>query len=148
MYFQIHWYFLCKNMHCFKATHIFSAKYINVFAIFQDRNFNISLVNNFVKFWTTGPRCWHFFWIPPMWRHPLSKRTSRCNVTTLQRRCNDVVVTLCVYWAYENDTSNRFLDWQRLWLPVCFPVGHSEPIVTGLLIGAKKCREARGSYFV
>ena len=27
-------------------------------------------------------------------------------------------------------------------------VGHSEPIVTGLLIGAKKCREARGSYFV
>ena len=26
--------------------------------------------------------------------------------------------------------------------------GHSEPIVTGLLIGAKKCREARGSYFV
>ena len=28
------------------------------------------------------------------------------------------------------------------------PDGHSEPIVTGLLIGAKKCREARGSYFV
>ena len=26
--------------------------------------------------------------------------------------------------------------------------GHSEPIVTGLLIGAKKCREARGSFFV
>ena len=26
--------------------------------------------------------------------------------------------------------------------------GHSEPIVTGVLIGAKKCREARGSYFV
>ena len=27
-------------------------------------------------------------------------------------------------------------------------IGHSEPIVTGLLIGAKKCREAWGSYFV
>ena len=27
-------------------------------------------------------------------------------------------------------------------------LGHSEPIVAGLLIGAKKCREARGSYFV
>ena len=26
--------------------------------------------------------------------------------------------------------------------------GHGEPIVTGLLIGAKKCREARGRYFV
>ena len=27
-------------------------------------------------------------------------------------------------------------------------IGHREPIVTGLLIGAKKCREAWGSYFV
>ena len=27
-------------------------------------------------------------------------------------------------------------------------LGQSEPIVTGLLIGAKKCREAQGSYFV
>ena len=31
-----------------KATHIFSAKNINVFAIFQDRNFNVMLANNFV----------------------------------------------------------------------------------------------------
>ena len=30
-----------------KATHIFSAKNINVFAIFQDRNFNVTLANNF-----------------------------------------------------------------------------------------------------
>ena len=30
--------------------HIFSAKNINVFAIFQDGN----LANNFVKFWTAG----------------------------------------------------------------------------------------------
>ena len=30
----------------------------------------------------------------------------------------------------------------------CSGIGHREPIVTGLLIGAKKCREARGSYFV
>ena len=38
-----------------KCTHIFSAKNISIFAIFQDRNFNIKLANNFVKFWTTGP---------------------------------------------------------------------------------------------
>ena len=30
----------------------------------------------------------------------------------------------------------------------CCSTGHREPIVTGLLIGAKKCKEARGSYFV
>ena len=33
----------------------FSAKDINVFAIFQDRKFNVTLANNFIKFWTTGP---------------------------------------------------------------------------------------------
>ena len=33
-----------------KAAHIFSAKNIYVFAIFQDRNFNITLANNFIKF--------------------------------------------------------------------------------------------------
>ena len=33
-----------------KDTHIFSAKNVNVFAIFQDRNFNVTLANNFVKF--------------------------------------------------------------------------------------------------
>ena len=38
-----------------KATHIFTAKNINVFAIFQNRNFNITLANNFVRFRTTGP---------------------------------------------------------------------------------------------
>ena len=32
-----------------KATHIFSAKTINVLAIFQDRSFNVTLANN-VKF--------------------------------------------------------------------------------------------------
>ena len=31
-----------------KAIHIFSAKNISVFAIFQDRNFNVTLANNFV----------------------------------------------------------------------------------------------------
>ena len=40
-----------------KATHIFSARNINVFAIYQDRNFNVTLANNFVKFWTTGSWC-------------------------------------------------------------------------------------------
>ena len=44
-----------------KTTHIFSAKYINVLAIFQDRNFNVTLVNNFVKFWKTGPS--FIFWL-------------------------------------------------------------------------------------
>ena len=35
-----------------KATHIFSANNINVlvFAIFQDRNFNVTLGNYFVRF--------------------------------------------------------------------------------------------------
>ena len=39
-----------------KATHIFPAKNINVFAIFQDRNFYVKLASNFVKFCTDGPR--------------------------------------------------------------------------------------------
>ena len=38
-----------------KATLIFTEKHIHVFAIFQDRNFNITFAYN-VKFWTTGPR--------------------------------------------------------------------------------------------
>ena len=57
--FFSHWYFCCKKVSSFcsaKATHIFSAKNTNVFAIFQDRNFNFTLANNFVKLWTTGPR--------------------------------------------------------------------------------------------
>ena len=33
-----------------KLLTFFSAKKINVFAMFQDRNFNILLANNFVKF--------------------------------------------------------------------------------------------------
>ena len=33
-----------------QATHIFSAKHINVFAIFKDRNFNVMLASNLVKF--------------------------------------------------------------------------------------------------
>ena len=41
-YFDI---FAAKNV-----THIFSAKHINVFDIFQNRNFNIMLANNFIKF--------------------------------------------------------------------------------------------------
>ena len=46
----------------FKYTDIFAAKMcvaaknINVFAIFQDRNFNVTLTKNFIKFRTTGPR--------------------------------------------------------------------------------------------
>ena len=35
---------------------MFQKKIINVMnAIFQDKNFNITLVNSFVKFFTTGP---------------------------------------------------------------------------------------------
>ena len=47
-----------KNVSSFynvKATHIFSPKHINVFALFQGRLFNIVLANNFIKFWTIGP---------------------------------------------------------------------------------------------
>ena len=36
-----------------KATHIFSAKIINVFAKFQEK---VTLAYNFIKFLTTGPR--------------------------------------------------------------------------------------------
>ena len=32
----------------------FSAKNMNVFAIFQDNNFNVKLANSFVTVWTTG----------------------------------------------------------------------------------------------
>ena len=39
-----------------QATHILSAKIINVFAIFQDRNFNLTLANDLIKFQTIGPR--------------------------------------------------------------------------------------------
>ena len=38
------------------AFHIISAKTINVFAMFLNIDFNVSLANNFVKFWTTGSR--------------------------------------------------------------------------------------------
>ena len=37
------------------ATHISFSKNINVFVIFYDRNFNITLANNLVN-WTTGFR--------------------------------------------------------------------------------------------
>ena len=58
--------FLLQNVSSFcnaKATHIYAAKNIKVFAIFQDRNFNITLANNFVKFWTNGPWCWRLIWM-------------------------------------------------------------------------------------
>ena len=32
------------------------SSFCNVFAIFHDKNFNVLLANNFVKFWKTGPR--------------------------------------------------------------------------------------------
>ena len=54
-------------------------KNINVFAIFQYRNFKVMLADNFTTFWTTGPRCllnervngqynvwkWHMSWGTP-----------------------------------------------------------------------------------
>ena len=44
----------CEQLMC---SHFFQPKNINVFAIFQDRIFNVTLANNFVKFLTNGPRC-------------------------------------------------------------------------------------------
>ena len=41
--------FLLQKYEYAKATHIFFCKNINVFAIFQDRNFNVMLVYN-IKF--------------------------------------------------------------------------------------------------
>ena len=40
----------CDSFCNAKATHIFFSKNINVFAIFQDRNFNVTLAKTFVKF--------------------------------------------------------------------------------------------------
>ena len=45
--------FLLQNVSSFcnaKAALIFSAKNINVFAMLQDRNFNVKLANSLVKF--------------------------------------------------------------------------------------------------
>ena len=56
--------FCCKNKNSFcniKATHIFSAKNITVFAVFHDGNFNVTLPNNFVKLWTTKPSMGSYF---------------------------------------------------------------------------------------
>ena len=70
-----------------KATHIFSAKIsmylayfkmqmlptffqqksINIFAIFLDRNFSVTLADNFIKFWTTGPKFISFFTTETCW---------------------------------------------------------------------------------
>ena len=50
------WIFLLQKCEwCKSNSHFFSAKNINVFALFQDRNFNVTLARNFVQFWTTGP---------------------------------------------------------------------------------------------
>ena len=46
-------YFGFKNVSSFcnaKASHIFLVKNVSVFVMFQDRNFNVTLANNFVKF--------------------------------------------------------------------------------------------------
>ena len=42
--------FAAKMCVAFAMQSFFSAKKINVFAIFQDRNFNVTLANNIVKF--------------------------------------------------------------------------------------------------
>ena len=43
--------FFLRNVSSFcKATQMFSAKNVSVLAIFQDRNFNITLAYTFVKF--------------------------------------------------------------------------------------------------
>ena len=47
----------CELLLQYKSYSHFSAENINEFAIFQleGRNFNVTLANNFVKFWTSGP---------------------------------------------------------------------------------------------
>ena len=61
LYFQIHMYidiFAAKMWVAFavqKLLTFFQQININVFPIFQDRNFNVTLANNFVKFWTAWP---------------------------------------------------------------------------------------------
>ena len=39
-----------------KLLTFFQQQLFNVYATFQDRNYNVTLANNFVKFWKTGPR--------------------------------------------------------------------------------------------
>ena len=41
-----------------KATHIFSAKNISIYAILSDQSFNITLTNNIISFEQLGPGCW------------------------------------------------------------------------------------------
>ena len=40
-----------------KATHIFSAKNISLYAIFNDQSFNDTLANDIVSFKQLGPEC-------------------------------------------------------------------------------------------
>ena len=46
--------FLLKNANA-KATHIFSAKILSVYAIFNDQSFNDTLTNDIVSFKQLGP---------------------------------------------------------------------------------------------
>ena len=39
----------CESIYA-KATYFFFSKKFNVFVIFQDRNFNVTLANNFFRF--------------------------------------------------------------------------------------------------
>ena len=54
-YFQIHRYFSCKMWVAFAMhSHFFSIK-ISMYLHISRQKFNVTLANNFVKFWTTGP---------------------------------------------------------------------------------------------
>ena len=45
------------------AFAIFSAKNIYVFAIFQDRNFQVMLANNFIKFLNSWAQIFFLYWL-------------------------------------------------------------------------------------
>ena len=47
---KVIWAAACKILQCEKLLIFFSAKNINVFAVFQYRNFYVMLAKNFIKF--------------------------------------------------------------------------------------------------
>ena len=70
-------------------------KNINVFAVFQDRNFNATLANNFIKFWTTGP----------------SIQSSVCSMGDVQ--CLPISVSICSKFSATDEDKFRNLHiWQ------------------------------------
>ena len=111
-----------------KATHIFSANSVNVFAIFQARNFNVTLANNFVKFWPTGPCHGLTSGCPGSSIYPHYKAlhfSALCgfNKVLAYRIYSEYWGTLITYLPYLLETLNKFIilyvDVSTIWWMNC-----------------------------